>query len=746
MDTKYLCAGIDLGTCFSCVYVYKNGSFVPVPIDGNVTVPSYISYTNGQFHFGRSAKQQASRYPENTFYDVKRIIGRHMRECEQLIRYSGYPFMLVANEQDIPQYYCEVNDGCYNMLYPEQVDALFLQYLIANASAFMDGTIRDVVITVPAYFEQAQMNATYTAAAGAGLNVLRMLYEPSAAALASNYVSPQLLTHLLVYDLGGGTFDVALMKVLMNEYSVIANDGHPCLGGQDFDNEMISILLEKLSEKGVNTKRLTKRQLARLRQEAEEVKMNLTKNEDWELDISDYVDLEGDDSEMDEIVITRSEFEDRIERYIDETIRICERCIGYSELRSLGENDKILLVGGSSVIPLVKRKLEERFGKGRVIQNVEPNRVVANGACVSALPSYCSRYGIVCPIELPKVHSIVVREVSVQFNNEDEVVVMPTGTPCGEWKMISYTPRLFQPRVCIRVYSKGINEKTLLGSMNEISFHSIVFSMMMNAKGELEYNYGKDKKSMKHGVVPLQSGISCNEVNDYIKKRDEMMKCVNTLESYKGLINQSGNRQLIETVKKALEFFEKNGWERVPLNDIVRYSQQVLLYVKQVLRISIVSSISNHTFLLIHSRVHSIVLRFLSSIQRIQPYFLSISFVAFLHGNIHCNMTESSSPSSLSSSSHSISLHLSHSNTNRFDSSQSHYVQSIQQTLTLTLLSLFYHSVQPFVFLSPTPFNSNSIHTVTSNFDNASKRTNASSYNRSYEGIGGFASISNRMK
>ena len=225
-----------------------------------------------------------------------------------------------------------------------------------------------------------------------------------------------------------------------------------------------------------------------------------------------------------------------------------------------------------------------------------------------------------------------------------------------------------------------------------------------------------------------------------------MMKCVNTLESYKGLINQSGNRQLIETVKKALEFFEKNGWVRVPLNNIVHYSQQVLLYVKQVLRISIVSSISNHTFLLIHSRVHSIVLRFLSSIQRIQPYFLSISFVAFLHGNTHCNMTESSSPSSLSSSSHSILLHLSHSNTNRFDSSQSHYVQSIQQTLTLTLLSLFYHSVQPFVFLSPTPFNSNSIHTFTSNIDNASKRTNASSYNRSYEGIGGFASILNRMK
>ena len=114
MEREYLCAGIDLGTCFSCVYVYKKGSFVPVPIDGSVTVPSYISYANGQFHFGKSAKVLASRYPENTFYDVKRIIGRRMRECEQLIRYSSYPFTLVANEQDIPQYYCRMNEEYYN--------------------------------------------------------------------------------------------------------------------------------------------------------------------------------------------------------------------------------------------------------------------------------------------------------------------------------------------------------------------------------------------------------------------------------------------------------------------------------------------------------------------------------------------------------------------------------------------------------------------------------------------------------
>lgn len=663
MERDYLCAGIDLGTCFSCVYVYTKGSFVPVPIDGKVTVPSYVSYTNGQFHFGNSAKQLASRYPENTFYDVKRIIGRRMRDCEQLIRYSSYPFTLVANEQDIPQYYCRMSDEYYSMLYPEQVDALFLQYLVANASAFVGGVIRDVVITVPAYFEQAQINATYTAAAGAGLNVLRMLYEPSAAALASNYVSPQVLTHLLVYDLGGGTFDVALMKVLMNEYNVFANDGHPCLGGQDFDNEMVSILLKKLSEKGVDTSRLTKRQLARLRQEGEEAKIGLTKNEDWEVDVSDYMD------EDEWIVITRGEFEERIEHYIDETIRICERCIGMSELKSLGENDKILLVGGSSVIPLVKRKLEERFGRGRVIQNVEPNRVVANGACISALRSYCDRYEVACPIVLPKVHSIVVREVSVQFNNESDVVVMPMGTPCGEWKTISYTPQLFKPRVCIRVYSKGMNEKTLIGSMNEISFHSIVFSMMMNAKGELEYSYGKDKKSLKYGIVPLQSGISSNEVNEYIKKRDEMKKCMKTLQSYKGLIDESGNEELKKTVKKAMDFFEQNGWERVPLDDIIRYSQQVLFYIQQVLHISIVSSVSNHILLLTRLVVHSIVSRFLWSIRRIQLHFLAFSFVAFLHERTRCNRIVVSSPSSLSSSyDDSQPLHSSHSNTNQFDS------------------------------------------------------------------------------
>ena len=573
MEEPYLCAGIDLGTCFSCVYVYKDGNFVHVPFNGECTVPSFISYSNSHFQFGRAAKRNSEHQPINTIYDIKRIIGRPMSECQGLINASHYSFMISADQNDRPFYYLQMENGTFCTVYPEQLDSYFVRYLVDEASRFIGQTIRDVVITVPAFFQSAQVYATVAAAKMAGLNVFQVMYEPSAAALASNTVNVVDRRHILVYDLGGGTFDVALMETQLNDYRVIMNDGHPLLGGQDFDNEVYNYLCEQFSDHGATVANWSKNRKAKLRQAAEEVKKQLSVQKEVEFDVTDY----GLDDE-DNFFITRDEFERMISGYIETSIEICKTCIRNAGLQGLDTKDIILLVGGSSYIPLVKRRLEKEFGEGRVLDNVNPNEVVAKGACITALDAYCHQYNRRCPITIPMVHSMVVRTVSVKFNNEPELhVVLPRGTPCNTWQMITYTAHGLFTNTRIDVYAENQEgQPNRIGGTTVRGFgrRTVFFKLIMNEMGMLQYSYGcEGQKNTTEGEIPLQNEISAEELSTSIMKTQLVLQNVTWLKEMRTKAEQAGpaKQSVVTNIDGALQFLEGPTVLQVKLEELQSY-------------------------------------------------------------------------------------------------------------------------------------------------------------------------------
>lgn len=584
MEARYLCAGIDLGTCFSCVYVYKDGNFTHVPFSGDCTVPSFISYSNSHFQFGRAAKRNAEHQPENTIYDIKRLIGRSMSECTNLLRASSYTFTVQGDQNDRPLYYLKLDNGSYCAMYPEQLDAYFLQYLVDEASKFIGQIIRDVVITVPAFFQSAQVYATIAAAKMAGLNVLQVMYEPSAAALASNTVNAVDRRHILVYDLGGGTFDVALMETQLNDYRVIMNDGHPLLGGQDFDNEVYNYLVQQLEEHGASVSTWNNNRRAKLRRAAEEIKKQLSVQEEVEFDVTDY----GLDEE-DNFFVTREEFESLISQYIELSIDICRQCIRNANLQGLDPKDIILLVGGSSYIPMVKRRLEEEFGVGRVLDNVNPNEVVAKGACITALDAYCRLYNLKSPIVIPMVHSMVVRTVSVKFNNEPDFhVVLPRGTPCKTWQTITYQAHgLIYNSTRIDVYAEDHDgTQNRIGGTTVKSFgtKTIFLKLIMNEMGMLQYCYGcEGKKSTSEGEIPLQNEIDPEELRISIQKTEIIQECVRWLKQKRDEAVRAGapKQSVVTNIDGALQFLEGPTSHRVELKDLSSYISNFKNYVVQ---------------------------------------------------------------------------------------------------------------------------------------------------------------------
>ena len=501
-------AGIDLGTCFSCVFVYMNGTYTLVPIDGQQTVPSVISFYNNQFHYGYPAKENHLVNPYNTFYDVKRMIGLTSQECAEVIKQSNYTFQMFDN-QGYPCYYIWDERSCriINRIYPQQLDAVFLQYLVSKASELVGKDIKDVVITVPAFFTQNQTQATLEAAQIAGLNVMRIMYEPSAAAVASDLDCPIRTSYYLVYDLGGGTFDTAILRVNGMNYDVICNDGHLRLGGQDFDNRLYQYIVEELEAYEIDISSWNANKIARLRREVENIKITLSIQENYTLDLNDY----GHDEE---IIISRTQFEECIEDLIDESIRICKRMVVESGIQQYSY-EKILLVGGSSAIPLVRRKLIKAFGD-RIVQIVNPNTVVARGACIAAIQCWNTIHpdDPIGSVITPVVHNIVVRSVFIKMNDNDYEEILPRGSPCNEWKKkdVKLTG-FFQKNATVELATKeenGLYQRLGYFKIKPSIFGSkkVTFELKMNDHGMLCYKYGTADEVFGENNVNLQGQMN----------------------------------------------------------------------------------------------------------------------------------------------------------------------------------------------------------------------------------------------
>ncbi len=369
--------GIDLGTTNSCVAVYEAGQAKIIPNkEGRNTTPSVVAFTDkGEVLVGDPAKRQAVTNPHKTIYSVKRIMGLMMNEQKAKEAHDKVSYEIVEKNGKA----CvKVADKVYT---PEEISAKILSKLKEDAEAYLGSPVTDAVITVPAYFNDAQRKATKDAGAIAGLNVLRIINEPTASALAYG-LDKKGDEKVLVYDLGGGTFDVTVLEIGDGTFEVLATDGNAFLGGDDFDNKIVDFLAgEFKAEYGLDLKN-DKMALQRLKDAAETAKKELSSATETEVNLPFITaDMTGPKHLVKKI--TRAKFESMIDKMLIETKDHITRALKEAGL-STSEIKEVIMVGGSTRIPKAQQIVSAMFGGKELNKSVNPDEVVAAGAGIQA--------------------------------------------------------------------------------------------------------------------------------------------------------------------------------------------------------------------------------------------------------------------------------------------------------------------------------------------------------------------------
>jgi len=369
--------GIDLGTTYSCVGVYKNQRVDIIPNDqGNRITPSYVSFVDDERLVGEAAKNQASIHPQQTLFDVKRLIGRDYSEPSVKSDKKHLPFKVEGDKQGKVTIKVDVK-GVEKTYKPEEVSSMVLQKMKQTAEAYLGTEVKNAVVTVPAYFTDSQRQATKDAGAIAGLNVIRIINEPTAAAIAYGMDKTQGEKNILVYDLGGGTFDVSILTIDNGVFEVVAVSGDTHLGGEDFDQATMAYFMKKMKKASGTDISNNKRAIQTLRREVEKAKRALSSTHSVDIVIEQLV--EGYDFNE---TLTRAKFEELNIKLFKKTLEPVKKVMKDSEFR-IDEIDEIILVGGSTRIPKVRELLQEYFGKECNV-GVNPDEAVAFGAAVQA--------------------------------------------------------------------------------------------------------------------------------------------------------------------------------------------------------------------------------------------------------------------------------------------------------------------------------------------------------------------------
>jgi len=368
--------GIDLGTTNSCVAVMENGTYkIIANAEGHNTTPSVVGFANnGEKLVGQIAKRQSVTNPKKTLFGVKRLVGRKSEDAEVRKFREVAPFEIFANKNG--DAWVKIDGKEYS---PQQVSAYVLEKLKEAAESYLGQKVTEAVITVPAYFNDAQRQATKDAGKIAGLDVKRIINEPTAAALAYGLESKK-DKNIAVFDLGGGTFDVSILEITSDGvFEVKATNGDTFLGGEDFDYRIINFLAEEFKkENGIDLKKDTMA-LQRLKEAAEKAKHELSSTTQTEVNLP-FITADASGPKHMNITLTRAKFESLVSDLIDRLAGPCKTAIKDSGL-SLNEIHEVILVGGSTRTPIVQAKVKEIFGK-EPGKGVNPDEVVAAGAAI----------------------------------------------------------------------------------------------------------------------------------------------------------------------------------------------------------------------------------------------------------------------------------------------------------------------------------------------------------------------------
>lgn len=367
--------GIDLGTTYSCVGVWKSGRVEIIANDqGNRITPSYVAFTDSERLIGDAAKNQATVNPKRTIYDVKRLIGRNYNDKEvqrdaKLVSYD------IINKAGKPYVSVDVNSEA-KVFSPEEISAMILTKMKETAEAYLGQTVKHAVVTVPAYFNDAQRQATKDAGTIAGLNVVRIINEPTAAAIAYGLDKKGGEKNIMVFDLGGGTFDVSILTIDNGVFEVISTNGDTHLGGEDFDQRVMEYFIKLIKKKYGKDITGDARALQKLRREAERAKRALSSQHQVRVEIEalhDGIDL----SEP----LTRARFEELNIDLFRKTMGPVKKALEDAKFKKT-DIDEIVLVGGSTRIPKVQDLLKEYFDGKEPNKGINPDEAVAFGAAV----------------------------------------------------------------------------------------------------------------------------------------------------------------------------------------------------------------------------------------------------------------------------------------------------------------------------------------------------------------------------
>ena len=494
---KDLICGIDLGTTNSSIAYLKEGKPTVIPIEeGSAIVPSVVSFDgeSGSAIVGRQARNRLAAFPDCTVQSVKRIMGKEST-------------ISLGNKE----------------ISPEEVSSFILKYLVQNGSKIIDEDITKVVITVPAYFNDAQRRATIRAGELAGLEVVRIINEPTAAALVYDYVSlmeENDVPYIMVYDLGGGTFDVSILEVKGEIKEVLASCGDTALGGDDFDERLVSFFLRHIKDKtgiDLSNDRVLK---VRLKDIAEKTKIRLSDMPYAEVKEVAVTTLNGEPVNLD-MEISRIEFEDMISDLVNRTMEKVEEALEEANLE-MGDIGEIILVGGATKVPLVQWVLAEMFGR-QINHSIDPDLCVALGASIQG--------GLIAGEPLNHIlldvsaHSLGVKTIDrVDFETGDAdyfsaIIRRNTKIPVRKAE-VYYTTFDNQSGVEIQVFqgeSPSCKENTLVGE-----FYFELRNASVRSPVTIEFAY--DKEGVVHITIDQKGYNNRKEVTLDVRKREILDK------------------------------------------------------------------------------------------------------------------------------------------------------------------------------------------------------------------------------